>query len=166
MPKLGDLKTSRKAVVWHQMKWSSETRGQHRVELHQLVLGMRLLMNAVTEKMVMTALEMDLSISSEQRTLAMRILKHGVGVMPPVRASQSAELSPRLLTKAGAKPYLRRHEAAKYLGCSVRQIDQMKHDGDLPFHQLGRRLIVFKCDDLDKLMKDHRISLDDEPLGQ
>lgn len=123
-------------------------------------------MNAVTEKIVVPALEMDLSISGEQRSLAMRILKHGVGVMPPVRTPQSTELSPRALPRAGGKPYLRRHEAAKYLGCSVRQIDQMKHDGDLPFHQLGRRLIVFKVDDLDKLMKDHRISLDDEPLGQ
>ena len=39
--------------------------------------------------------------------------------------------------------YLRRHEAARYLACSVRQVDQMKHDGALPFHRLGRRFIVF-----------------------
>ena len=56
------------------------------------------------------------------------------------------------------RPYLRRDEAAKYLGCSLRQIDQLKHDGEIPFYRLGRRLIVFSPDDLDAFMQQHRIT--------
>lgn len=61
--------------------------------------------------------------------------------------------------KAEHRPYLRRREAAKYLGCSVRLIDELKHNGDLPFCRLGRRLIVFKTTDLDGMMSRRRIDI-------
>ncbi len=116
-------------------------------------------MNAVTEKMVVTALEMDPSVSKEQRSLTLRILKSGVHeVTAAFHVSAMRESKPASQKPTG-KPYLRRHEAADYLGCSVRQIDQLKHDGDLPYHRLGRRLIVFKVEDLDVLMKNHRIDV-------
>ena len=105
---------------------------------------------------------MDLTVSGEERSLVMLILKHGVRAVLQERASHTAEIPSRPLHRAGTNPYLRRHEAAKYLGCSVRQIDKMKHDGDLPHHKVRRRLVRFKIDDLDALMKDHRISLDDD----
>lgn len=58
--------------------------------------------------------------------------------------------------------YLRREDAAMYMGCSLRQIDQLKHDGEIPFHRLGRRLIVFRVDDLETFMDQCRV----EPPGQ
>ena len=53
--------------------------------------------------------------------------------------------------------YLRREEAARYIGCSLRQLDELKHDGELPFHRLGRRLIVFRIDDLEAFMDRYRV---------
>ena len=125
--------------------------------------GDGLLMDVDTEKMIVTAVEMDKSISSEQLSLAMHILKYGVESVPTGRASPPAELARKMSQKVGAKPYLRRHEAAKYLGCCVRQIDQMKHDGDLPFYKIGPRLIVFTVQDLDSLMKSRRIDVSEMP---
>jgi len=55
--------------------------------------------------------------------------------------------------------YLRRHEAARYLACSVRQIDDLKHNGALPYIYLSRRLIMFKMADLDAFMEKHRIAV-------
>jgi excisionase family DNA binding protein len=59
----------------------------------------------------------------------------------------------------GLKGYLRRHEAARYLACSVRQVDELKHNGALPYIHLGRRLIIFKMADLDAFMEKHRIAV-------
>ena len=56
-----------------------------------------------------------------------------------------------------AARYLRREEAARYIGCSLRQLDELKHDGELPFHRLGRRLIVFRIDDLEAFMDRYRV---------
>lgn len=120
-------------------------------------------MNAGTEKIIATAMEMDLSISNEQRSEVMRVLKHGVRAVPTRCTSLAVESPQGTPPKTSTKLYLRRQEAANYLGCSVRQIDQMKHDGDLPFHKLGRRLIVFKAQDLDALMKRSRVDVSDMP---
>ena len=67
----------------------------------------------------------------------------------------------RLDTKpeVSLRMYLRRPEAAKYLACSVRHIDEMKHDGELPFYRLARKLVVFKTEDLDALMSKRRIDV-------
>ena len=114
-------------------------------------------MNAVTERIIVTAMEMDAGISIDQRNTAMRILKYGVGSLPTVPAPRPAEAPKEAMPPLSSKPYLRRHEAATYLGCSVRQVDEMKHSGSLPFHRLGRRLIVFKTQDLEKLISRHRV---------
>ena len=53
--------------------------------------------------------------------------------------------------------YLRREQAAAYIGCSLRQLDELKHNGELPFHRLGRRLIVFRIDDLEAFMDRYRV---------
>ena len=53
--------------------------------------------------------------------------------------------------------YLRRDQAAKYMGCSLRQLDEFKHEGALPFHRLGRRLVVFRVDDLEAFMNKSRV---------
>jgi excisionase family DNA binding protein len=116
-------------------------------------------MNAVTEKIVMTALEMDTSISGEQRIHAMNILKYGINPVLAERAGQPSESPKTSIPKLADRPYLRRPEAAQYLGCSVRQIDEMKLSGSLPFYRLGRRLIVFKLQDVEKLMSKHRIDV-------
>ena len=52
----------------------------------------------------------------------------------------------------------RRAEAAQYLNVSVRTIDQLKHNGDLPFCRLGRRLVLFLKKDLDALLQRRRIA--------
>ena len=65
----------------------------------------------------------------------------------------------------GFKAYLRRHEAAQYLACSVRQLDELKHDGEIPHIYLGRRLIVFKIKDLDDFMDRHRIAVGESNKG-
>jgi len=60
---------------------------------------------------------------------------------------------------SGLKGYLRRHEAAQYIACSVRQLDELKHNGEIPYIYLGRRLIVFKIKDLDDFMERHRVAV-------
>ena len=112
---------------------------------------------------VKALLEADGGISPIQRDAIMAILE---GAAPKQRIEEdSVELTPCQGGKPGQKKqvqtgrFLRRPEAARYLGCSVRQLDAMKADGDLPFCCLGRRLIVFRGDDLDAFMERHRIAV-------
>jgi excisionase family DNA binding protein len=72
---------------------------------------------------------------------------------------RSRPLSAETTAQTEKQTYYRRQEAATYLRCSVRKIDQWKHDGDLPFCKLSGRLIVFRRDDLDALMERHRIDV-------
>lgn len=53
----------------------------------------------------------------------------------------------------------RRAEAARYLNVSVRTIDQLKHDGELPFCMVGRKLILFLRKDLDAFLLSKRIAV-------
>lgn len=119
-------------------------------------------MNAMTQKVIETVLGADVSVTLDQRDAVMAILNGRIPKQwPPLR--DLLEKSQISMNSSGQNPstqktYLRRHEAAKYLGCSVRQIDVMKHDGELPFHMLGRRLIVFSRTDLDALMANHKVA--------
>ena len=56
----------------------------------------------------------------------------------------------------------RRLEAAKYLNVSVRTIDQLKHNGDLPFCRVGRKVILFLKKDLDAFLLSRRIAVREE----
>jgi excisionase family DNA binding protein len=56
------------------------------------------------------------------------------------------------------KTYFRREEAAEYLCLSIRTLDQLKHDGDLPFCKIGA-VIVFMKRDLDAFMMGSRIAV-------
>ena len=58
-----------------------------------------------------------------------------------------------------SQKYLRREQAAEYIGVSLRTLDQLKHDGDIPFYQLSRRLIVYGREDLDVFMESHRVAM-------
>ena len=58
-----------------------------------------------------------------------------------------------------SKTYFRRHEAANYLCVSIRQLDEWKAKGDIPFHSLGRRLVVFAKGDLDHFMERNRVAV-------
>jgi excisionase family DNA binding protein len=124
-------------------------------------------MNAMTQKVIETVLSADVSVTPDQRDAVMAVLNGRIPRQwPPLRdllEKNQISLSSSGQNPSGLKTYLRRHEAAKYLGCSLRQIDSLKHDGDLPFHRLGRRLIVFKAQDLDVLMKKHRIDVTEMP---
>jgi excisionase family DNA binding protein len=119
-------------------------------------------MNATTSTIICAALDADKSVTTERRNIAIAILN---GTVPQHLSdvvgrsfSQTTTVNKTIPnTAAPEKAYLRRREAAKYLGCCVRQIDQFKHDGSLPFCRLGRRLIVFRLVDLDKLMSNRRI---------
>jgi len=61
--------------------------------------------------------------------------------------------------------YLRREDAARYVGCSLRQLDTLKSEGAIPFHRLGRRLIVFRVDDLERFMSKCRVARAGETHG-
>ena len=124
-------------------------------------------MNSATEKLVNAALDMDGTITLEQRNAVLAVLNGRVPRQwPPLRGILERTPDPfksPCLAPATPRKYLRRHEAAKHVGCSVRLIDLLKHNGDLPFHRLSRRLIVFKVDDLDSLMERRRIDVSDTP---
>jgi excisionase family DNA binding protein len=119
-------------------------------------------MNAMTQKVIETVLGADVSVTPDQRDAVMAILNGRIPKQwPPLRdllERNQVSLNSSASLSSAAKVYLRRHEAAKYLGCSVRQIDVMKHDGELPFHMLGRRLIVFSRTDLDALMAKYKVA--------
>jgi excisionase family DNA binding protein len=127
-------------------------------------------MNTSTETIIRAALDADKTVNVEQRNAAVAILNGCVPQKLPdfiVRSFSPMGAANRATPVAmtSSKSYLRRGEAAKYLSCCVREIDQLKHDGDLPFCRLGRRLIVFRISDLDALMQKRRISIDDDRLA-
>jgi excisionase family DNA binding protein len=122
-------------------------------------------MNAATQKVIEKVIDAvastDGSITPDQRDAALAILNgHIPQQWPPLRQLLERNQTPVSSVNPSSpslKAYLRRHEAAEYLGCSVRQIDALKHDGELPFHMLGRRLIVFSRTDLDAMMTRRKI---------
>ena len=60
--------------------------------------------------------------------------------------------------KLDDRSYFRRREAAEYIGLSVRTLDQLKADGDLPFCKIGA-VVVFTRMDLDTFMMGNRIAV-------
>ena len=54
--------------------------------------------------------------------------------------------------------YLRRAEAARYCGVSLRTIGEFQRKRILPFLRIGRRCILFKRDDLDKALARFRVA--------
>jgi len=57
------------------------------------------------------------------------------------------------------RSYLRRPEAAAYLCCSKRHLDQLLADGDLPYYRIGRRIVAIKITDLEAFMEVRRIDV-------
>ena len=55
--------------------------------------------------------------------------------------------------------YLSRKDAAVFLGCSLRFLDRVKANGDLPFHRLSRRLITFSISDLQAFADKRRVEI-------
>ena len=51
--------------------------------------------------------------------------------------------------KAG---YLRRKDAAKYLGISIRGLSELQSRRMVPFSKLGTRTVLFKISDLDAMV--------------
>ena len=126
-------------------------------------------MNGAIQKAIDALLESDPSVSPDQRTAAMAILD---GHMPrkwpfPLRQGElERETNRRPTTAKPSKRYMRRVEAAQYMGCSVRQLDAMKADGNLPFCWLGRRLVIFRIEDLDDFMARQRVAVREKSLGR
>lgn len=60
----------------------------------------------------------------------------------------------RKTTQYDAPGYLRRADAAKYLGISVRSIAEIQRKRMVPFARLGARTVVFRVADLDKFVSD------------
>ena len=48
--------------------------------------------------------------------------------------------------------YLRREAAAEYLSCSVRYLDQLKANGEIPFIRMASKIVVYDIEDLDQYM--------------
>lgn len=53
---------------------------------------------------------------------------------------------------ATQSPYLRRREAARYLGVSPRTISDWQAQRRIPHIKVGRRCVLFRVVDLDKAM--------------
>ena len=49
--------------------------------------------------------------------------------------------------------YIRRKEAAKYLGISLRTLSNFQRRGIIPYVRIGHRLTLFRIPDLDRAMK-------------
>ena len=122
-------------------------------------------MNHATQMAVDALLAADASISPDQKLAALEILEGLPWPARPPLAHQPTRTEPLTLEggrKEAPRNYLRRPEAARYLGCSVRQLDTMKADGEIPFCYLGRRLIAFRIEDLDEFMSKHRIAIGEQ----
>jgi len=48
--------------------------------------------------------------------------------------------------------YIRKKDAARYLGISVRALSNLMHQRKVPFTKLGKRMVRFKLSDLDRAM--------------
>ena len=116
-------------------------------------------MRSQTLRAVESILETDTGVSDAQRKTVMGVLRGEAPTLSSSNRDMMAEVMKLLETAALPKTYMRRNEAAEYLGCSPRHIDMMKHDGDVPFCRLGGRLIVFKRADLDALMERRRVAV-------
>ena len=108
-------------------------------------------MKETTETLFRMIVEQDGGISEERRDAALAILKGRVPTRWPAYLAQAIRLEgmaslagePCDKKEKAARPvYLRRTEAAKYLTCSVRLVDELKRTGELPFHRVGRHLIA------------------------
>lgn len=58
-----------------------------------------------------------------------------------------------MATAATAKKFLTQHEAAEYLGCTVRTIRRYIAEGRLRGHRVGPRMVRVAVDDLDALIR-------------
>jgi len=65
-----------------------------------------------------------------------------------------AIVAEKLTTPEGYEPdvTMTPEEVAKYLGCTVQNVHDKKNKGNLPFHQIGRK-IFFKKKDVDDATK-------------
>jgi len=118
-------------------------------------------MKSQTLRAIEAILEADPGISEKHRRTVMGVLRGELPTPSDAPVDLVAQVTKLLETVKVPKTHMRREEAAEYLGCSIRQIDQMKHDGDLPFCKLGGRLIIFKRADLDRVMEESRIAIDE-----
>jgi len=68
--------------------------------------------------------------------------------------------SPAVTEQAAAhqeREYLRRRDACRYLGVSLRCLSDLQRKHKLPFLKLGRRLVLFKRTDLDQWLEQYRL---------
>lgn len=54
--------------------------------------------------------------------------------------------------------YLRRREAARYLGISIYTLRDLQRRRMIPFIKLGSRLVLFRKQDLDKALDRYRVA--------
>jgi excisionase family DNA binding protein len=103
---------------------------------------------------VMAVLEMDESISNEQADMVADVLTGRARSMPsPAPTSTVPPPSAQLLE---IKEYMSVPEAAKYISMSRRSIDTFRAEGDLPYHKVGKKVVI-KRSDLDEFMARWRI---------
>jgi len=120
-------------------------------------------MHTATETAIRAIAATDSGIRQQQLERAIRELKGLASTTNTGEPDVLEEIRKSLekLSEAVAKPpqkYLRIGEAASYLGVSGRFIHQMKADGDLPYHRIGRS-VVFSKEDLDNFMENRRIDV-------
>lgn len=61
-----------------------------------------------------------------------------------------------------SKKYLNRHEAADYIDVSLRKLDQLAADGEIPYSKLGvspRSRVLYCRDDLDKYIENNKVQI-------
>lgn len=115
-------------------------------------------MKKSTVRIVKAAIEADGDITPAQAQAALDILhgtaqlRHTVDIKDLVKRIVDA-----VKTLPHAKKYLRKDEAAGYMGCSVRFLGGLLAKGQVPYHRLGNKIVVFKRTDLDAYMQKRRV---------
>jgi len=57
------------------------------------------------------------------------------------------------MTDTGVVVYIRRGDAARYLGISVRTLAYLQNTGKVKFYKLGHRTCIFKKSELDEFVQ-------------
>lgn len=71
---------------------------------------------------------------------------------------------PCVATARDPAGYIRRKEAAKYLGVTVRCLTKWQARRIIPYHKVSRRCCLYRKPDLDKAMNRFRLKAVGEPL--
>lgn len=118
-------------------------------------------MKDATYKILKPLLQSDPTITPDQEKQVIDILNNKPPEKEPAQISFLEEIKEILTNMPRQREYFSKKEAATFLSCSQRYLDARRTDGELPFHMVSRRKIIFKREDLDEFIKKRRIAVKD-----